>query len=169
MLIFLWPLRTYAVGRGCLLLQQQGIDSDSIVPISLFRFTPEGYRRFFPDSDYIEASGHLLPSLALGHELLFKLSIKVQDREANNSLGRIERGPALLIQFIDGKTLILNTDRNARVWEKEAVFYYELIISLDKKTQKILKNKELDRVSILWSGGKKTYEVYYLDFFADLL
>lgn len=129
-----------------------------------FGFTPEPYKKFFPNHDYLECYGYLMES---DGQLALHLTISIEDKNAKSQFGTIEAGAQVFIRPIKNNTLALTSYKGATVMEDSEKTVYECSFALDKSALKILKKDEIDTIRIVWSKGYQTYEVYYLDFLRD--
>ncbi|WCL82116.1 hypothetical protein PPO43_03240 [Saprospira sp. CCB-QB6] len=131
-----------------------------------FSYTPTEYRRFFPNEDYLSASGFLRESEG---KLLMELEIRLLDQEADKSFGFLPPKAKLELTAMDGRSYTLYSPLGAKRQAQGKESVYICRFPLKKKDQKWLRKHEISELSLQWSAGTQSYRIYYLDFFKDQL
>lgn len=133
----------------------------------LFTHTDEKLRIYLKDKEYLKCEAFLT---ALGGGYLFlSLQFSFAYPNAREAYGFIEKGSVLTVKMLNGKYVNLRSgkmDRGSYDTEKE-LLTYQVHYPIDRKQINLLKESELDRMTVHWSSGFEEYEIYQLDFFIN--
>lgn len=142
-----------------------GRQKKGLHPRTFFTFTPEQYRKFLKEEDFIVCKGYLTQST--GELMALTIQLTIASKEAKAKFGAIQPNSALVLHTMDNKDYLLQTYAGAKPTLIDGKVVYECSYSIDKKDLKKLEEAEIDTAKIVFEKGNFTYDVYYLDFLKD--
>ena len=134
----------------------------------LFTHTDPDLRPYFKDQELITCRGHL--SL-IGGQSFLTLEFLIASPYAAKNFGPLQSGALLRLKLIDGSFINLRnlqTDRGSINSYTGHTRYLGQYV-LERKAQRALRKKEVDKMRVLWGTGFEDYDIYELDFFIDQL
>ncbi len=142
--------------------EKQGHVDTKVEP--LFFFTPPEIRKYLSKRDAVIGEAFL--TYAAGGHYFLNLNITVSLLNAEEMYGFLPKGGELSIIFLDGKSIRLYNFKTERgkLDTTEGIFHYETQYSISGSQLKWLQKKPLDKITITWSSGFETYEIYHIDF-----
>lgn len=141
-------------------VQKKGLDARPF-----FAYTPDEYRKFIKEDDFIRCEGFLSQSSEGGMAL--NINLYVASREAKQKFGAIKANSAMVLRTMEGKEYYLMTYPGAKPQVVENMTYYQCSFAINKSDLKHLKKAEIDQVKISFQKGFQSYDVFYLDFLID--
>lgn len=142
-----------------------GIQKRGLEARSFFAYTPDEYRKFIKEDDFIRCEGFLSQSSEGGMAL--NINLFVASREAKQKFGSIKQNSAMILRTMTGKEYFLMTYPGAEPKVVDNVTYYQCSFAIDKNDLKNLQKAEIDQVKISFQKGFQSYDVFYLDFLID--
>lgn len=142
-----------------------GRQKKGLFPRTFFTFTPENYRKFLKDKDFIHCEGFLTQST--GQLMTLNIKLTIASKDAHSKFGAIKAGSLLALHSMDNKHFFLTTYAGAKPITVGNNTVYECSFSIQKSMIKKLKKIELDQVKVTFERGSFTYDIYYLDFLKD--
>lgn len=142
-----------------------GVRKRGLKPRLLFAYTPEQYRQFIPEGDFIRGEGFL--SQSSSGSMALNLDVYIASPVAQQKFGAIPPNASLLLRTIDGKEYYLVTYQGAEPRIVDQTTQYQCSFAISKRDLKALRTAEIDQVRLRFAQGAQTYEVYYLDFLRD--
>ncbi|MEM8525663.1 MAG: hypothetical protein AAGG68_13560 [Bacteroidota bacterium] len=129
----------------------------------LFFFTDEKMKTYLKGKDLMTTHASLT-YLENGFYIL-NLDLELAIANALQLYGYIPVRGQIVFHFLDDSQVKLRINKKVEgiFDEKEKTYLYQLEYPLDANALKQLKVKELDELSITWSSGKETYEIYDVD------
>ncbi len=136
---------------------------------ALFQFTEEAVKKYYEGEDFMICDAYL-SSLESGFKYLTFIFTLSSDN-VGATYGWLEKDNQLTIRFLDGKTLTLYNTRTDRgtVDNVNRKTTYKAICTIGSGEEKMLEKGEADALRVMWSTGTEDYEIYDVDFFANLL
>lgn len=138
-------------------------------PSLLFQFTDEAMKKYYEGEDFVTCYASM-SSLETGYKYI-NLDFSLASDNVSSSYGWLEKDNHLIIKFLDGTTLTLfnsKTDRGT-VDNVNRITAYRGIFPIGSGEEKLLLKGEVDAIRVAWSTGTEDYEIYDVDFFANLL
>lgn len=142
-----------------------GIQKRGLAARPFFSYTPDKYRKFIKEDDFIRCEGFL--SQSSGGTMALNINFYVASREAKHKFGGIKPNSALVLHPMDGKEFFLMTYKGAKPQVVDNMTYYQCSFAINKSDLKNLRKAEIDQVKISFQKGFQTYDVFYLDFMID--
>lgn len=142
-----------------------GRQKKGLHPRTFFTFTPEQYRKFLKNEDFIVCEGYLTQST--GELMALNIELTIASKEAKAKFGNIAPNSSLVLHTMDNKDYLLQTYAGAKPTLVDGKIVYECSYAIDKKDLKKLQEAEIDTAKIIFEKGNFTYDVYYLDFLKD--
>lgn len=136
-----------------------------LAPRPFFSYTPNEYRKFIKEGDFIRCEGFL--SQSSGGGMALNINLYVSSREAKNKFGGIKANSAMVLRSMDGKEFFLMTYKGAEPQVVDNKTYYQCSFAINKSDLKNLQKAEIDLVKISFQKGFQSYDVFYLDFIID--
>lgn len=141
-------------------VQKKGLDARLF-----FAYTPDEYRKFIKEDDFIRCEGFLSQSSEGGMAL--NINLHIASREAKQKFGAIKANSAMVIRTMEGKEYYLMTYPGAKPQVVDNTTHYQCSFAINKSDLKNLQKSEIDQVKISFQKGFQTYDVFYLDFLMD--
>lgn len=142
-----------------------GVQKRGLTPRPFFSYTPDEYRKFIKEEDFIRCEGFL--SQSSNGTMALNINFYVASREAKHKFGGIKANSAMILHPMDGKEFFLMTYQGAEPQVVDNMTYYQCSFAINKSDLKNLKKAEIDQVKISFQKGFQTYDVFYLDFMID--
>ncbi len=142
-----------------------GRQKKGLYPRTFFTFTPESYRKFLKEEEFILCEGYLTQST--GALMTLNIKLTIASKEAKKKFGSILPNSELIIRTMDNKEYTLQTYAGAKPTLVADKIVYECSYSIAAKDLKKLKEAEVDTTKIIFEQGSFTYDIYYLDFLKD--
>lgn len=142
-----------------------GVQKRGLSTRSFFAYTPDEYRKFIKEDDFIRCEGFLSQSSEGGMAL--NINLYVASREAKQKFGAIKANSAMILRTMEGKEYFLMTYPGAEPQVTDNVTYYQCSFAINKSDLKNLQKAEIDQVKISFQKGFQSYDVFYLDFLMD--
>lgn len=142
-----------------------GVQKRGLAPRPFFSYTPEEYRKFIKEGDFIRCEGFL--SQSSGGNMALNINLYVASREAKHKFGAIKPNSALVLRSMNGKDFFLMTYKGAEPQVVDNMTYYQCSFAINKPDLKHLQKTEIDQVKISFQKGFQSYDVFYLDFIID--
>lgn len=130
-----------------------------------FTYTPNAYKKFLKDQDFLACTGYLTESS--DGLMALHLKFKILSKTAKSKFGKIAPNSTMYILPMRGKPIELKTFKGAEAQVFDEYTLYECTFAINKGDLSNMKKTEVDQVQITWSGGFQVYDVYYLDFLLD--
>ena len=142
-------------------------DQKTTEPQLLFKQTDRNLEQYFLKRDFISGYASLRSTTA-GIKIM-DLAVAVASPKANIMFGAIERYAAVTIHLLNGTTVSLKNQLGTQgEWNVATQSYlYRGSYPIGIKEEKLLKNHEVDKISIRWSKAEDLYEIFELDFFIN--
>jgi hypothetical protein len=133
-----------------------------IEPKFLFSFTPLRLKSYFKEKDLMQTNANFLK---IGKEYFLKLSIKLFSKDASNSYGFIGKESMMHLEFINGKKEILFALDAAPAQFENYTGYttYTVLFPISSDFLGILEDIPLNTISLMWSSGYETYDIYQVE------
>jgi hypothetical protein len=130
--------------------------------IPIFTFTPSKLKSYFKEKELMQAQASFLK---LDKNYFLKLSIKLISKDASNSYGYIAKESMLNIDFITGKKEVLYAlDSSPAQFENYTGHtLYHILYPVPQDILKIMTDVPLNTISMMWSSGYETYDIYDVD------
>ncbi len=141
-------------------VQKRGLDARPF-----FTYTPDEYRKFIQEGDFIRCEGFLSQSSEGGMAL--NINLYVASREAKLKFGAIKANSAMVLRTMEGKEYFLMTYPGAAPQVVDNITFYQCSFAINKSDLKQLQKAEIDQVKISFQKGFQSYDVFYLDFLMD--
>lgn len=141
-------------------VQKKGLDARLF-----FAYTPDEYRKFIKENDFIRCEGFLSQSSEGGMAL--NINLYIASREAKQKFGAIKANSAMVLRTMEGKEYYLMTYPGAKPQVVDNTTYYQCSFAINKSDLKNLQKSEIDQVKISFQKGFQSYDVFYLDFLID--
>lgn len=142
-----------------------GVQKRGLKARPFFSYTPDEYRKFMKDGDFIRCDGFLSQS-STGN-IALNINFYVASSEAKFKFGGIKANSALVLHSMSGKEFYLITYKGAAPQVVDNMTYYQCSFAIDKSDIKHLKKAEVDQIKLSFQKGFQTYDVFYLDFMID--
>lgn len=128
-----------------------------------FTYTHPKLMNHFKENSFLTGSSSLM-NIEGDHFLNLRLTLATKD--AKRSYGHIEANSMMRITLINGEHLYLFNGLNStgKIEAYTGNTIYQCVYPLKKEEYKELKNKEVDKVGLMWTTGFEEYEVYEVDF-----
>jgi hypothetical protein len=135
----------------------------------LFQYTDESMKKYYDGADFVTCYA-AMASLETGYKYL-NLEFKIASDNVSTSYGLLEKDNHLVIKFLDGSTLTLFNSKSDRgtVDNVNRTTTYKGIFPIGSGEEKLLSKGEIDAIRVEWSTGTEDYEIYDVDFLANLL
>ncbi|MBI5916002.1 MAG: hypothetical protein HY842_11530 [Bacteroidetes bacterium] len=135
-------------------------------PMLFFSQTDVAIEKEYKNREFITCSG-TLTGLSGGLRFL-NLEISVATPNAPQIFGALPRGEFIEIKMLSGEIIrLFNSLPNSAKWQPGLeVFVYKSQYSLGFREEKLLREGEIDSVTVRWSKVQETYPVYEPDFFS---
>ncbi|BDS12556.1 hypothetical protein [Aureispira anguillae] len=142
-----------------------GVQKRGLTARPFFSYTPDEYRKFIKEGDFIRCEGFL--SQSSSGDMALNINLYVSSRDAKHKFGGIKPNSAMVLQPMNGKNFYLMTYQGAQPQVVDNMTYYQCSFAINKSDLKNLKKAEIDQVKISFQKGFQTYDVFYLDFMID--
>lgn len=142
-----------------------GVQKKGLEPRLFFAYTPDEYRKFIKENDFIRCEGFLSQSSEGGMAL--NINLYIASREAKQKFGAIKANSAMVLRTMEGKEYYLMTYPGAKPQVVDNTTFYQCSFAINKSDLKNLQNAEIDQVKISFQKGFQSYDVFYLDFLID--
>lgn len=137
-------------------------------PAFFFGYTHPRLERFMQGGHYLTCEAYVSEVASLR-----ALNVKfiIDSPNAKNDYGTIQEGSRLLINLLDGETIVLAAGEYSagKIDPIKKQTIYSTYFIIDSKSEKKLKRGEISQVRFVWSEGFEDYEVYKMDFIAHQL
>lgn len=130
-----------------------------------FNYTPDEYRKFIPEGDFITCDGFL--SQSSDGSMALNINLYIASSEAKHKFGGIKPNSAMSLRTMDGKEFSLMTYQGAEAQISDNTTYYQCSFAINKTDLKQLQKSEIDQAKISFQKGFQVYDVFYLDFIID--
>jgi len=127
-----------------------------------FNYTPEEYRKFILNGDFITCDGFL--SQSSDGSMALNINLYIASSEAKHKFGGIKPNSAMSLRTMDGKEFSLMTYQGAEAQISDNTTYYQCSFAINKTDLKQLRKSEIDQAKISFQKGFQVYDVFYLDF-----
>ncbi|MBL4650932.1 MAG: hypothetical protein JKY03_14465 [Aureispira sp.] len=141
-------------------IQKKGLDARLF-----FAYTPDEYRKFIKENDFIRCEGFLSQSSEGGMAL--NINLYNASREAKQKFGAIKANSTMILRTMEGKEYYLMTYPGAAPQVIDNTTYYQCSFAINKSDLKNLQKAEIDQIKISFQKGFQSYDVFYLDFLID--
>ena len=138
-----------------------GRQTVGLKPSLFFSYTPDRYKRFLKDQEFITCYAHI--SHSTGAYYALNVELKVASPAAAENLGNIPQNSFLTLVSIEGKESTLQSFKGAKATVGKTSTSYSCSFVIDKKTLKVLKTAEISQVSIDFEKKKQLFDIYDLD------
>jgi len=142
-----------------------GVQKRGLKARPFFSYTPDEYRKFMKEGDFIRCDGFLSQS-STGNMAL-NINFYVASSEAKFKFGGIKANSALVLHSMSGKEFYLITYKGAVPQVVDNTTYYQCSFAINKSDIKHLKKAEVDQIKLSFQKGFQSYDVFYLDFMID--
>lgn len=159
-------LESLPLDCGITLSEELGILATKFVPF--FSYTPANLEAHFKDREFVESEIRLLRS---SKKYFLEIRLTINTAKAQKTYGLFEAGNPIKMIMLDGTFTYLNANAGAsgQVDEKNNTTTYQIQCPLSHDKIKLLKNKNPDRIIIIWEGGLEDYEIYHMDAIQNLI
>lgn len=134
-------------------------------PQHLFSYTNPKAKHFFKNENFLNCDAYLTK---LGSKYFLNMDIKLATKDATRSYGVISKDDMIKITFVNRENIIAKSLYEARgqleAYSGRSV--YKAVFPLNKDQVKLIKNQDLDFITIIWSTGSESYEIYDLELLA---
>ncbi len=137
-----------------------------IEPKFLFSFTPERLKSYFKEKDLMQTNANFLK---IGKEYFLKLSIKLFSKDASKSYGFISKESMMHLEFINGKKeMLFALDAAPAQFENYTGYTtYTILYAVSSDLLGVLEDIPLNTISLMWSSGYETYDIYQVETLAS--
>lgn len=142
-----------------------GVQKKGLAPRPFFNYTPDEYRKFIKEGDFIRCEGFL--SQSSSGNMALNINLYVASSEAKYKFGAIKPNSAMVLHPMKGKEFFLMTYKGAQPQVVDNTTFYQCSFAINKSDLKNLKKTEIDQVKITFEKGFQAYDVFYLDFMID--
>lgn len=142
-----------------------GVRKKGLAARTFFSYTPEEYRKFIKEGDFIRCEGYL--SQSSGGDMALNIILYIASGDAKQKFGAIKSNSSMILRTMDSKEYYLMTYPGAAPQVVDNVTQYQCSFAISKSDIKSLKKSEIDQVKITFEKGFQVYDVYYLDFILD--
>jgi len=127
----------------------------------LFGFTSTKLKPVFKDRDLVECKASLTK---LDEDIYFRLNIEIAAPNASSTYGLIPKGNILVIDLINGDKIYSYSAATSKGKYDSQIkkTIYDAIYLIENKDE--LKNREIDKIGIMWTTGFEEYPIYEVDF-----
>ncbi len=128
----------------------------------IFTFTPTKLKSYFKEKELMQAQASFLK---IEKDYFLKLSIKLISKDASKSYGYVAKESMLNIDFITGKKEVLYAlDSSPAQFENYTGHtLYHILYPVSQDILNIMTNVPLNTISMMWSSGYETYDIYDVD------
>jgi len=142
-----------------------GREKRGLYPRLFFTYTPDNYRKFLKDKDFMRCEGYLTEST--GNLMTLNLKLVIASKQAKSRFGAIKANSSLILHTMEDRNYFLTTYAGAqpKVFDNQTI--YECSFAIEKSDARKLSKAEIDQAQISFKRGVFSYEVYYLDFLKD--
>ena len=142
-----------------------GLRKRGLAPRPFFSYSPEQYRKFVKEGDFIRCEGYL--SQSTGGRMALNINLYIANKEAQYKFGGIPAKSSMVLHPMKGKDFFFITYKGATPQLVDNMTLYQCSFAIDKSDLKKLKKTEIDSVRIAFQEGVQTFDVFYLDFIID--
>lgn len=140
----------------------------AVEPDFFFGYTHPRLERFMKGGHYLTCEAYVSEVASLR-----ALNVKfiIDSPSAKNDYGVIQEGSRMLINLLDGETVVLASgEYNAgKVDPAQKQTIYSTYFIIDSKSERQLKRGEITQIRFVWSEGFEDYDIYEVDFIANQL
>jgi hypothetical protein len=135
----------------------------------IFKHTDDVMLKFYEKNDFLTCSVSLSANEKGFKHLNFVFVFNSDN--VQNTYGVLEKEKVITLRFLDGEYLFLANSKTDRgfVDPIKKTTIYKAIVPINPSQQKTLASAEIDQIRVLWGTGTDDYDIYDLDFFANLM
>jgi len=128
-----------------------------------FHFTPKLLAHKYSNAPYLTGSGSILHD---GNKYYLQLKIQIQDLNAPQSYGWVEKESPLFLLTMHSKTLEIRAQQEA-IGQKDKqarTTSYTILYALPPQVFKTLLKEEISKLRLVWSSGYEDYDIFNIRF-----
>ncbi|KXK40693.1 MAG: hypothetical protein UZ09_BCD002000181 [Bacteroidetes bacterium OLB9] len=158
------------VAADCKVIRQEIINGKKEVELQslpFFTFTQPAHKTYFREKDLMETDATLIKS---GKDYFLKMDIRMLSKDAAKNYGFISKGSPLRINYISGKTIVLQAENEANVAIENYTGHalYSVRYKIPSDELRTMRRIPLNTVGIMWSSGFELYNIYNVDVLIQL-
>lgn len=135
-------------------------------PQHLFSHTNPKAKHFFKESNFLNCNAQLSK---IGGKYYLNLNMVLASKDAKRTYGVINKDDMVKLTFVNRENCILRSlyQVEPQLEQYSGNSIYRAIYPLSKDHVKIIKKEDLDKITLIWSTGSESYDIYEIDLLAN--
>ena len=135
-----------------------------LYPTIFFQYTDPNLRTVMKTKEFLTCYSHFIQNR--GDKICY-LTFVFSTTTAQREYGSLEQNTPIAFLLLNGQTISLknNTLSQGQIDAKNGTTYYQVALTINKQTEKILTKNPVDKIRVMWSTGYEDYEIWNINQF----